>query len=166
MTIGLESPSLFFRSAQPEDAELLFDLFADSRQTELAATDWSAGEKERFLRWQFELQTASFRERFPLAAFWIVLAGQRPIGRYYIHVDQTEIRLIDLALLPEERGKGFGSFLLRQLIEQSLATGKPIRLHVEQTNRALHWYLRFGFRPIGQQGIYWALERPAQSPTS
>ena len=166
MTIGLKSPSITFRPAQLEDEDLLFALFADSRQTELAATNWSEGKKERFLRWQFELQTASFRRQFHSANFWIILASQRPIGRYYVDVDQTRIQLIDLALIPEERGKGVGSFLLRQLIEQSLATGKPIGLHVEQTNRALSWYLRFGFQPIGQRGIYWALERPVQSPIS
>ncbi len=151
--------SVFLRPVQPVDEDFLFEIFEQSREEEFGLSHWSAGEKDCFLRWQFQLRKTSFKSQFPASTQWIVLTDQRPVGCYEVQIDQVEIRLIDLTLLIQERGKGIGTVLLQRLIEQSIKTDKPIRLHVEQTNRALHWYLRLGFRPFGQNGIYVALER-------
>ncbi|MBV9671813.1 MAG: GNAT family N-acetyltransferase, partial [Verrucomicrobia bacterium] len=138
--------SLSLRPVQTDDEDLLFELFKDSRKEELDLTHWGANEKDCFLRWQYKLRNASFQNQFPASNHWIILADQRPIGSYRVQLDRTELRLIDIALRAEERGKGIGTILLRRLINESIATDKPIRLHVEQRNRAFQWYIRFGFR--------------------
>ena len=148
-------PSL--RPIEPLDDDFLFALFAGSRRQELEAARWTKAEEDQFLYGQYRLQKASYERQFPRAEFRVVVLEQRPIGRYYVDFGSSEIRLIDITLLPEVRGKGIGSSFLRRLIETSIATNRPISLHVEEANRAFHWYLRFAFRPIERHGIYIAM---------
>ena len=81
-----------------------------------------------------------------------------PIGRLYIDRSEDEIRLIDIALLPEHRGKGIGGSLMRQTLDEARLAGKPVRIHVEHNNPARRLYDRLGFRPVEDQGVYDLLE--------
>jgi len=90
---------------------------------------------------------------------WILKDSKRPIGRLYLASIQAELRIVDISLLPEWRGQGIGTALLRGLCEQADRTGKTLRLHVVQHNRVLGLYRRLGFREQDQSSLYWALER-------
>ena len=46
-----------------------------------------------------------------------------------------EIRIVDIALLPEYRGAGIGTPLLGELEDEAAAAGKPLSIHVERLNR-------------------------------
>ncbi|HEX5716519.1 MAG TPA: GNAT family N-acetyltransferase, partial [Thermoanaerobaculia bacterium] len=69
-----------------------------------------------------------------------------------------EIRLIDISLTPELRGKGVGSALLRELMAEAEAAGKPLTIHVEKYNPAMRLYLRLGFKSIEDRGPYDLME--------
>jgi ribosomal protein S18 acetylase RimI-like enzyme len=70
-----------------------------------------------------------------------------------------------LALLPAYRGQGIGSSLLDALLAEGQQAQKPVTIHVEKQNRALHLYERLGFERIADRGVYWFLEwRPSPSP--
>jgi ribosomal protein S18 acetylase RimI-like enzyme len=68
-------------------------------------------------------------------------------------------RIVDIALLPEQRGKGIGTALLRDLLAEADGTGKRVTIHVERLNPALRLYERLGFR-VAEEGVYLFLERP------
>ena len=68
-------------------------------------------EKAKLLKSQFKAQTFHFHTYFGDADFLLVLKENRPIGRLYIHRRGDEIRVIDIALLPEHRGDGIGTKL-------------------------------------------------------
>ena len=68
-----------------------------------------------------------------------------PAGRLYVHRGESEIRIVDIALLPEHRGDGVGSALLRDLLAEADADGKRVTIHVERLNPALRLYERLGF---------------------
>ncbi len=53
------------------------------------------------------------------------------------------------------------SSLLRSLLAEAAAAGKPVTIHVERFNPAPRLYERLGFRPIADRGVYWLMERPA-----
>jgi ribosomal protein S18 acetylase RimI-like enzyme len=72
-----------------------------------------------------------------------------------VHRGDTEIRIVDIALLPEHRGKGIGTRLLRDVIAQ----GKRVTIHVERMNPALRLYERLGFEVAEDKGVYLFLER-------
>ncbi len=72
-----------------------------------------------------------------------------PVGRLYLARLTDEIRIVDIAIMPEHRGRGIASRLLSpDVIAEAEAAGLPVRLHVEHWNRARHLYERLGFRTI------------------
>ena len=54
-------------------------------------------------------------------------------------------RLIDIALMPQVRGRGFGTALLTDLMSFAAASGKPVTLSVLPDNPARRLYVRLGF---------------------
>ena len=149
--------ALSFRPIAPEDREFLYRLYASTRAEELARVPWDDEEKARFLRFQFEAQHRYYREQFPEARFDLVLRGEAPIGRLYVDRRQDEIRLIDIALLPEHRGAGLGGRLMRGVLAQAEAAGLPVQIHVERNNPAMRLYDRLGFQQVEEQGVYWLM---------
>ncbi len=89
----------------------------------------------------------------------MIVAGGRPAGRLYVARWEDEIRIVDIALLPEHRGNGLGTALLRELIEEADAAGKPLSIHVEQNNPARPLYDRLGFEEAGEFGVYVLMRR-------
>jgi ribosomal protein S18 acetylase RimI-like enzyme len=81
-----------------------------------------------------------------------------PVGRLYVDRRDDEIRILDIALIPEARGGGIGGLLLGDLIAEAGSARKPIRIHVERANRALSLYQRLGFSEIGQTDFYYLME--------
>ena len=152
------------RPVTAEDGPFLFRLYASTRTEELAVVPWDEAQKEAFLRMQFQAQSKFYGESFPGAAFLVVLRDGEPAGRLYVDRRDDEIRLLDVALLPEHRGAGLGTALLRDLTAEAAAAGKPLRIHVERFNPALRLYLRLGFKQIQDQGVYYLMEwRPDDS---
>jgi GNAT superfamily N-acetyltransferase len=120
----------------------------------LSVTGWSDLEKAAFCRGQFNAQTAHYRENYPGASLQIIERDGEPIGRLYVMRWEREIRIMDIALLPEHRGAGIGTKLLRELQKEAAAAGKPLTIHVERFNPALQLYQRLGFREIEDKGVY------------
>jgi ribosomal protein S18 acetylase RimI-like enzyme len=101
------------------------------------------------------------------AAFDVILVGGQPAGRLYLHRRDDEIRIMDIALLPEYCDRGIGTTLLHGLLSEAAAAGKPLRIHVERFNPALRLYERLGFRQIDDRGVYLFMEwRQSGSVTS
>ena len=146
------------RPMTAEDTEFLYRLYAGTREEELRQVGWSDEQKNTFLRFQFDAQHRYYQEQFPGASFDVVVEGEVRIGRLYVDRREDEIRLIDIALLPEHRGKGIGGSLMRQTLDEARMAGKPVRIHVEHHNPARRLYDRLGFRRVEEQGVYDLLE--------
>jgi ribosomal protein S18 acetylase RimI-like enzyme len=146
------------RAILPEDEPFLRRVYAGTRAEELAIVPWSDAQKDAFLAMQFDAQHRYYHQQFPDASFDIILREGEPIGRLYVDRRDDEIRIIDIALLPEARGEGIGGKLLADLIAEAGASNKPIRIHVERYNRAMSLYVRLGFAPIGESELYFLME--------
>jgi ribosomal protein S18 acetylase RimI-like enzyme len=72
---------------------------------------------------------------------------------------------MDIALVPEHRGTGIGTQLLRELQEEARSAGKSLTIHVERFNPAMRLYERLGFRQIEDKGVYLLMEWRAASPS-
>lgn len=142
---------------------MLFDVYASTRQAELALVDWDDAQKQAFLAQQFEAQHRWYQEQYGGASFDVVLVDDRPAGRLYVSRWSSEIRIVDIALLPEYRNRGIGAELLAALQSEASAAGKALTIHVERFNPALRLYDRLGFLPVADEGVYLLLEwRPAE----
>lgn len=146
------------RPAGDDDLPLLYRVYAGTRTDELAPVPWSDEQKAAFLRFQFDAQHRYYREHFPDAAYDVIEAGGEPVGRLYVDRRPDEIRLIDIALLPEHRRRGLGGRLLAELLDEARRAGKPVRIHVETSNPALSLYRRLGFTEVEEQGVYYLME--------
>lgn len=81
--------------------------------------------------------------------------GGARIGRLYLHRSDSEIRVMDIALLPEHRRQGIGEALLRDVLQEARQSGRAVGIHVEKDNLARRLYDRLGFREEADRGIYW-----------
>jgi len=152
------------RPVQAEDEPLLFEIYASTRTEEMDLLAWDESQKEAFLRMQFAAQHQHYRKAFAEGRFDIVLSGERPIGRLYVARGPDEIRIVDIALLPEGRNQGIGSSLLKEILAEAREAGKPVRIHVERNNPALRLYERLGFSRIGDTGVYFLMEWVPEPP--
>jgi ribosomal protein S18 acetylase RimI-like enzyme len=146
------------RPAGPGDTEVLYRIYASTRDEELAVVPWDAAAKEAFLRMQFAAQDTYYRATYPDASYDLIIDGEQVLGRLYVDRGAAAWLVLDLALLPGHRGKGLGTTLLRQVLADAAEVAKPVLMHVEQFNPARRLYDRLGFRQISDQGIYLLLE--------
>ncbi len=146
------------RPIRPDDQDFLYQLYASTREQELAVTDWNEPQKETFLTMQFQAQHQFYQEHFSQAVFDVVELAGKPIGRLYVDRRTDEIRIIDIALLPTHRNQGLGQHLLQQLLDEAKQAKRPLRIHVEHFNPALKFYERLGFVNTGDNGVYYLME--------
>ena len=152
-------PRLSLREAGVDDREFLFRVFASTRDEELEVAGWTAEEVESFLRMQFEAQDRFYREHYEGTTFAVIECDDMPAGRLYLARWPDEIRIMDIALLPDHRGSGIGTALLRDVIEEAERDGKRVSIHVERNNPARRLYARLGFREVEDRGVYLFLVR-------
>ena len=72
----------------------------------------------------------------------------RPLGRLVLDRRTDDIRVVDVALMPEEQGQGIGTAVLREVLAEADVAGVPVTLHVVATSPARRLYERLGFRTV------------------
>jgi ribosomal protein S18 acetylase RimI-like enzyme len=150
------------RPAGSADAEVLYRIYASTREDELAVVPWDEPAKEAFLRMQFAAQDSYYHANYPAASYDLIVSGDEVLGRLYVDRGESAWNVIDLALLPEHRGKGIGTRLLTQILKEAGTAAKPVQMHVERFNPAQRLYDRLGFRQIADKGVYLQIEwRPS-----
>ncbi len=107
---------------------------------------------------QFETQRAAYAAARPNARFETIEQRGRPIGRLVVDRRDDEIHLVDIALLPDSRGRGIGGALIVELCREGARGGRPVRLRVERRNPALGLYRRLGFVEVGDDNVYALME--------
>jgi ribosomal protein S18 acetylase RimI-like enzyme len=152
------STAVALRLIDENDSDFLLALYASTRWDELAQTPWTETEKRRFMRNQFALQQQHYQAHYPGAIRNIIYRKQRDIGRIDWIMLDTELLLIDIALLPAYRKQGVGSALLRDLQQRAIQSGKPVTLSVTHFNPAIALYQRLGFQKVTESGLYWRMQ--------
>lgn len=131
------------RPATEADRPFLQRVFASTR-AELAVLG------EAMVALQFDLQDRSYRQSHPDASFDVILVDGEPAGRLYVDRGPDSIHVIDISLLPERRGQGIGTQLLRALLDE----GRPVTLNAVRGSDALRLYGRLGFKIVGANDVY------------
>lgn len=142
------------RPEREEDEGFVYRVYASTRIEELSVTDWTPETKEAFLRMQFAAQVSHYRNHYAESDFSIVEVDGVAAGRIYVGRWPEEIRIIDIALLPDYRRRGIGSKLINEVLAEAEEAGKPVTIHVEKFNPARRLYARLGFRQIQDKGVY------------
>lgn len=154
--------SVELRAAEPADEPFLRDVYASTRADELARVPWTDEQKKAFTDQQFTAQDAYYREHYEGASYEVILVDGAPAGRLYVARWPKELRVMDIAILPEFRGAGAGTRLLEALQTEAAADGKSVSIHVERFNPAMRLYERLGFEAVEERGPYVFMEwRPS-----
>jgi hypothetical protein len=104
MTGDGNSERFTLRSAVPDDEAFLYELYSSTRREEMAAWGWDLAQEQMFLKLQFTAQRRHHDIAFHGADSQIILSDHRPIGRILVFRTAREIRLVNIALLPDHRG--------------------------------------------------------------
>ena len=153
-----------YRPSTDEDLPFLGLVYASTRLEEVAQSGWPLEMQHQFLAHQADAQHHHYRRHYPDAEWLVIERGGEAIGRLFIEEWSSQIRLIDISLLPQGRGGGVGTAILADLQEMAAAAGKPLTIHVERNNPAMRLYLRLGFAKIDEHGVYDLMEwRPPPS---
>lgn len=147
------------RSFRADDQEFLFRLYASTRIQEIAAFGWPEAQQQAFLRMQFNAQQQWYKMSYEQAEHQIIEQNGIPIGRLLVLRQPAAVLLVDIALLPEFRGKGIGGELIRKLIEECDQQKLPLRLQVQRVNPAQRLYERLGFKKTGEDQMYFQMEK-------
>lgn len=147
------------RLATERDIPFMQDLYASVREPEFAATGLPPESVKQFLALQFAAQHQHYMSHYNSDAFHIVEIEDAPVGRLFIDYWEREIRIVDIALLPEIRGQGIGRYLLSSILVEATAKALPVSIHVERNNPALRLYERLGFKVTARRDdIYLLME--------
>lgn len=154
-----DSSVLQLRRVTPDDDSFLLSVYTSTRADELAQVQWQEGQREAFVKWQFEMQRREYEARFPDAEYDVIEIDGQPAGRLWLGRKDDEIRLLDIALLPEFQNRSAGTVLITDLIDEARSTGKRLRHMVfVLNNNADRFYERLGFVVLEDLGGYKHME--------
>ena len=83
--------SISLRSVTDADRDFLYEVYASTREEELALLSWTEAQKAAFVHMQFDAQAKYYIEHYPRAIFEIILYKGTPAGRLYIERREREI---------------------------------------------------------------------------
>lgn len=148
------------RPATAADMPFVIALFSAAREVDRANFHDDQKTWDMLMMHQAHAQDATYRTHYPGATLDIIErpADGAPIGRLCLHDGSSEIRLMDIALMPEARNQGVGTALIRAVMAEGARRGLPVRLHVETFNPAYRLYERLGFTWLEDRGVYQFLE--------
>lgn len=155
------------RPAAPEDASLLFTLFAEEKAAELAPLGLSAAQLQPLLEMQYRGREFSYSQSSDnLADNILCAANGAPVGRLLVDRQPECIRVMDIAVLLAHRNRGIATQALRHIQHQAAGESRPVRLRVMQNSPAENLYRRLGFTQTSQDEISSEMEWRPQSAAS
>jgi len=154
---------LSLRPVRTDDEGFLFRVYSSTRADEISKLPWNDNQRNSFMQMQFTAQCTDYSRRFPDGEHQIIILEDQCAGRLYIARNKDEIRILDIALLPEYRNKGIGKSIIEGLTREASETHRPIRIYVERNNRALNLFECIGFMVVQDIGTHFLLEWRGQS---
>jgi ribosomal protein S18 acetylase RimI-like enzyme len=136
---------LSLRPAQPGDGDFLQALYSSTRD-DLRQINAEHSFIEELIKMQHALQMQGNAANYPNALHLMVEKLGEPVGRVIVDFGPNEVKILNIAFITEERGKGYGSGVLRGLQHAAANAQTPLVLEVMRSNlKAKQLYLRLGF---------------------
>jgi len=145
----MDMETIALRPATQDDSQFAFD-----------AKKAAVGEYVReTYGWDEQEQRRLHEKRFCPSAIRIIMSAGRSIGLVSIHQADDRVHLRKLFLLPEAQGKGVGSQVLAQVLDEARQARRPVALTVLKSNpRAKSFYERHGFALLEETETHYKME--------
>ncbi len=152
-------------SKRPEtaaDQPFVWRLLLERTAQELPLTHLPQPVQDQILEMQVRSRLAAVRDK-PGLATEVILDHAEPVGWMCLKESEDEVRLIEIVVSAQCRGRGVGTAAVVELIAAAGAAGKPLRLRVNVTNEgARRLYERLGFRRTSGDEVQHEMEIPAR----
>jgi GNAT superfamily N-acetyltransferase len=156
----------YLRPCAASDDAFLYDVFATTWESEVAALP-NQNLAQHVLRIQHIAQERRFASRYPDYERYVVLVGDKPAGRLYVHQHDSTMHVVDLTLMPEHRNQGLGSQILRDLSDLAARADMTVTIRVGRRNRqATDLATKLGFRLVNVDDLDNYFEWSATEPPS
>ena len=143
------------RPAVPEDRDWIYACKAASVRP-CVEPIW--GWDEAFQRRDFDGDFGS------IGQFSVIEAAGQPIGFLQVLEEKDCVEVAELHLVPDCRGQGIGSSILRRLLADCGNRGRTLRLGCfKENHRAKALYQRLGFRQTAETETHYVLEAAPDS---
>lgn len=120
---------------------------------------------ERVFRYEPSRARRIFREHFDEAGLRLIVVGGARAGCVGFRPGHTAIAIDSFYLDRRFHNRGLGATILKALLAEADALGKPVHLAVLQGSPAARFYERHGFRKVREDEIECLYERPLQAPS-
>jgi GNAT superfamily N-acetyltransferase len=151
------------RPATPADEPFLRNLMIRTIADELGAWAWPEAIRADLLQKQYHARDTAMHSTWRGLDDRIISIRNQPAGRIAVARTADEVWIVDLLVVPEQRGSGIGTAALGRVLDEAKQMGKPVRLHVNITHRASRFYERLGFVKAGGSDVHHLMEwMPAQ----
>ena len=145
---------LSFRKAEASDSEFVFAVKAAAYR-EYVEQVWG---------WDDSDQRERHDKEFALHDFRIIQFRKTDVGFLITSCPSGTIKVNQIYILPEYQGKGIGSACFTRIIDEASLEQKSVVLQVLKVNtRGVDLYQRLGFTIVGEDAIYFHMERSPES---
>ena len=156
-----------WRDATPADRDLMARLDAGLAAHFDLVPDLTPEQRHALVAMQTRAREQAWRATWPDADCQVIEAGSRggtqAIGRLRVNRGASGMRLIEIALLPAQRGQGLGTECLRRLLDEACAAGLDLTLEVSADNPVRHLYQRLGFDVVAEHPPYLRMRKAASA---
>ena len=108
--------------------------------------------------WDEEFQRVFHERDFALNKPDLIIYQGHPIGTFTLNKQPEYFHVTGFYISPEFQGRGIGSALLQQTIEEATCLNVPVRLEVLKVNPAKRLYVRHGFHVIGEKATHYFMQ--------
>lgn len=140
------------RFATPDDHDLIYGLKAESVRP-YVEKNWG---------WDEDYQRKDFDSEFShMEQFNVIEVDSKFAGLVQYYFEYPYFEVVEIHLLPEYRGKGIGSQILRYLQKACIAQDRKIRIGCfKENHRAKALYQKLGFMQTEETDTHYILEYP------
>ena len=114
----------------------------------------------QFGAWDAAVQRSFVDRMLTQENLQIVVVDDTAVGAVSRFHDADHLHLNELIIDPDFQGKGLGSAIVQQTIQQAESERIPVRLQVLFANRAIALYTRLGFKETGRTDTHVEMIRP------
>lgn len=102
---------------------------------------------------QQRMQVAGYRNAYPDALYQVLELDGAAVGRLVTAAVDGAVRVVDIAVLPDARGRGVAGAALRDVQARAADDGRDVTLAVRKDNDgARRLYATLGFAVAGEDG--------------
>ncbi len=135
---------------EPIQSELYF-----ASRPELQQVNVDAANLHALVKMQQQIQLTGIRQHYPNAQTFMIDQSAQGVGQLILDDAPTDIRVIDIVILPEARGKGLAKAVMRALLAEAIDRNLPVSLAVRIDNTiARSLYLSLGFAVLSSDGLF------------